>query len=327
MIRVSSYSASAFAESLRANGGKVTAASNFHAADLPRTLGKGRWEQVQIAPGLELSITNQQSSKPTTWSVLVKKPVFSFAKLIEGHCGVSAKGEDHVTEISDGFCASLCSTEGEQVYRMHAQKYVMVAIQTDFEILSQQERFAGLVDQRSLVSLISTPRPLLTHKESSPLIDEMCRRVARTPQDEPLRGLLLESCALTLLAEQVSLLTRSKPEKTCSLSRREREAIHAVRAYLLANPSDSPSLAQLAQLGGTNEFSLKQAFRSEYGETVYGFLRRHRLQLADRMLQDGDRSVAEIAGRLGYACSGRFASAFRRAYGVTPKQRQIAHRA
>jgi len=264
--------------------------------------------------------------RPTTWKVHVEKPVFSFAKLIEGYCEISAQEDDHVTEVSDGLCVALCSTEGEQVYRMPAQNYVMVAIQADFEVLGQQSRFADLVGGTSRLARTTASRPLVTRRKSSPLISELCRQVVKVPEDEPLRALLLESCALTLLAEQLSCLTTSQAEKPLSLSRREREAIRAVKEHLIANPYDSPSLAQLAQLGGTNECSLKQAFRSEYGETVYGFLRRHRLQLADKMLQEGDRSVAEIAGLLGYACSGRFASAFRRLYGVTPKQRQIAHR-
>lgn len=76
---------------------------------------------------------------------------------------------------------------------------------------------------------------------------------------------------------------------------------------------------------GTNELKLKQGFRALFGTTVFGYLRRHRMERARQLLLHREVSVTEAAGLVGYACPSRFAAAFRRQFGTRPSALRRGH--
>ena len=131
------------------------------------------------------------------------------------------------------------------------------------------------------------------------------------------RTLFLESCALGLLAAQFDATRRadSKPEE--GRIRDMREKILAAREHLDANFVDPPTIAALARIVGTNEFSLKRGFKEAFGLTIFGYVRQRRMELAVTELHAG-RSVEGTARAAGYECPRCFADAFRRHFGVLP---------
>ncbi|WP_289500410.1 helix-turn-helix transcriptional regulator [Gloeocapsopsis sp. IPPAS B-1203] len=54
--------------------------------------------------------------------------------------------------------------------------------------------------------------------------------------------------------------------------------------------------------------------------TVVGYLTQQRLEQAERLLRQGDCTVAEVATLVGYGHLGHFATAFKRRFGMTPSQ-------
>lgn len=87
-----------------------------------------------------------------------------------------------------------------------------------------------------------------------------------------------------------------------------------------------PSLAELAARVGLSETTLKRAFPRVFGTTVFGYLRRRRMEEARRLLDRGEATVLEAALRVGYSNPSNFAAAFRREFGLNPKSHQLAHR-
>ncbi|SDQ65972.1 AraC family transcriptional regulator [Quadrisphaera sp. DSM 44207] len=83
-------------------------------------------------------------------------------------------------------------------------------------------------------------------------------------------------------------------------------------------------LSEIAAAAGTSVRALQYGFRQHLGTTPLGYLRRVRLELAREDLQRADPTrgdtVAAIAARWGFANPGRFATAYRAAYGVLPGQ-------
>jgi len=80
--------------------------------------------------------------------------------------------------------------------------------------------------------------------------------------------------------------------------------------------------AEVAAAAGVSIRALQYAFRSHYGITPTGYLRRVRLERAHRQLQTADpatgMTVAEAARRWGWANQAKFAAAYRAQYGVPP---------
>jgi len=95
-------------------------------------------------------------------------------------------------------------------------------------------------------------------------------------------------------------------------------------AYIDANAHLPLQLSEIAAAAGTSARALQYGFRQHLGTTPLGHLRRVRLELARGELQRADPTrgdtVAAIATRWGFANPGRFATAYRAAYGVLPGQ-------
>jgi len=147
------------------------------------------------------------------------------------------------------------------------------------------------------------------------LLDELTNCDARGMA----RQLYLEAKGIELLAAWVDHLDEDRAAGS-SLSAHDIERLERARRILLARLTAPPRLPELARLAGLNEAKLKHGFRTHFGETVYGMLRRQRLDEARRLLRLGRYNVTEVALRVGYANPSKFAAAFRAQFGLSPAQ-------
>jgi AraC-like DNA-binding protein len=140
------------------------------------------------------------------------------------------------------------------------------------------------------------------------------------PPDLPplLRGLYLESRAIELVAEALHGLLGIAPP--VSLRPRERRRIAEVRDLLDSGAADGMSLEEIARHTGTNASTLQQQFRAAFGMTVFDYERRRQLLRARQALEQEGRSVGEAADIAGYTSAANFATAFKRHFGITPRQ-------
>jgi AraC-like DNA-binding protein len=83
-------------------------------------------------------------------------------------------------------------------------------------------------------------------------------------------------------------------------------------------PDESWTVASLAAEVGLSRSSLAARFAALVGEPPVAYLARWRLSLAARALEAENRSLAQIARRVGYASEVAFSRAFRRHFGVAP---------
>ena len=96
------------------------------------------------------------------------------------------------------------------------------------------------------------------------------------------------------------------------------DKVHEAREIMTTQYQNPPSLHQLATMVGTNECTLKSAFKQEFGETVFQCLFDHRMSLAVNYLKETSWPIAEIGLLLGYEYQSHFCTAFRRKYGMSP---------
>jgi DNA-binding response OmpR family regulator len=84
--------------------------------------------------------------------------------------------------------------------------------------------------------------------------------------------------------------------------------------------SDPPGLVQLARELGTNERKLTDIFRQRVGLTVFDYFSELRLETARHLLEQSAMRVQMIAGHVGYRNAGDFTRAYRRRYGMSPRE-------
>lgn len=99
-------------------------------------------------------------------------------------------------------------------------------------------------------------------------------------------------------------------------------AVRRAVAHIEAHAHLPLQLSEIAAAAGTSARALQYGFRRHLDTTPLAYLRRHRLELARRDLHGADPArgdtVAAVATRWGFTNPGRFAAAYRAAYGVLP---------
>lgn len=161
--------------------------------------------------------------------------------------------------------------------------------------------------------------PMHVRKPLSPELRIVAHQILNCPLQGLSRRLFMESKALEILALQLESLSSSSAPGAAIRSKMERDRLEEARRILDREFAEPPSLLTLARRVGLNDFKLKSGFRDLYQTTVFGYVRMLRMERARAMLEAGDRSVSEVALAIGYSCFGHFAKAFRKHFGVTPR--------
>ena len=121
---------------------------------------------------------------------------------------------------------------------------------------------------------------------------------------------------LCLLSEALSSKKQSMHQSTAQ----ERAAVKEAREILANNISCPPGISALARKVGINATRLKQAFKQETGQTIFGYLRLIRLGTAISLMADPRATIASVSQEVGYRSPSKFSAAFRQQYGLNPGQ-------
>ena len=140
------------------------------------------------------------------------------------------------------------------------------------------------------------------------------------PYARPLTNLYLESRAIELLTEALLAATGQTAVETAALRPRDELRMRELRAFLDSDAALDWSLDAIASHAGSNPSTLQRNFRIAFGTTIFEYLRDRNLQRARTALEQGGVSVAEAAALAGYTSAANFATAYRRRFGITPKQ-------
>jgi AraC-like DNA-binding protein len=196
-----------------------------------------------------------------------------------------------------------------------------------FDIHMEFEFFATLINSRYDQLPPGLARILLTNEigeyldlaQTTPAMQAIVNQILTCHFEGAVRRFYLEAKVLELIALRLQQFELSVPKAPAPyLSPAQIKQLHQARWLLLSQFDHPPSILDLAQQVGINHNKLKRGFRDLFGTTVFGCLHSHRMQIALQLLQEGSLTVAAVASAIGYANAAKFASAFKRTYGITP---------
>ena len=107
--------------------------------------------------------------------------------------------------------------------------------------------------------------------------------------------------------------------KNISMSRTERTAIMEAKQIIDGQLAFAPSCEELSRMVHLSMSKLTRGFSSFYGMPIHQYIIEQRLAQAAQLLLEGDWNVSEIAAIVGYGKPSNFAAAFKKKYGVAPK--------
>jgi AraC family transcriptional activator of pyochelin receptor len=103
------------------------------------------------------------------------------------------------------------------------------------------------------------------------------------------------------------------------LSPRDKDCINEVRLLLERNMQNNTSMTELCRRFGINRNKLNYGFKLLFGTSPASYFSTTRLDFAKRRLRNSDRPIAVIAEEIGYRQQSTFSSAFKRHFGVSPR--------
>lgn len=139
------------------------------------------------------------------------------------------------------------------------------------------------------------------------------------PYKGGLKLLYLQSKCVELLVLQAEAYDQHLKNNTKSAlkSSYDRDRIHFVRDYLIANAVAPPSLSELAKLSGLNEFKLKKGFREVFNDSIINYVNEYKLLQAKEQLLS-NVPIKHVAEELGYSSIQYFSKMFKKKFGVSP---------
>lgn len=280
-----------------------------------------------LRTGLSLSISHPKAGVPLTSSFEVDEaPIqFGFTCFGKNRCtysGGSFRNYTHEMQSGSNGIFYLPKTRGV-LEKPDKDPACVIGILATPEFL--RSYFSDSMDQLPLEFQKNVDEtrmnPMAWFGKSTPTKRHLLSQILNCPYTGGIRRLFLESRVMELLALQINDYAESKKirQKQATLRPDDVERIRSAKDILVKDLDAPPSLTELAACAGLNEKKLKIGFRQVFGTSVFGFFREHRLQKAHELLRQGNLNVTETAYAIGYQSLSHFSRAFKKRFGILPK--------
>lgn len=111
-------------------------------------------------------------------------------------------------------------------------------------------------------------------------------------------------------------------EKMRRISRNDTNSRHisTCKEYIYSHIKERITIEDLADELGVSASYLSRLFKKETGDSVSGYIRRQKIEMAKNLLRYSEYSIIEIANRLSFSSQSHFIQQFREYTGMTPKK-------
>ena len=96
--------------------------------------------------------------------------------------------------------------------------------------------------------------------------------------------------------------------------------IKKAKEILIKDLNNPPTLESLSKAIGLNIKKLKIGFKDLYGMPAFTYLLNYKMEHARKLLHLNNQNINEVASIVGYSSATHFIAAFKRKFGITPKQ-------
>lgn len=102
------------------------------------------------------------------------------------------------------------------------------------------------------------------------------------------------------------------------------EKIKAVHEKITGDLENRYTIDELSAMYDMPATTMKKCFREVYGDSIYSYQKRYRINVAASMLiQDESMEIQKVAAAVGYENPGKFSTAFRSIMGVPPAEYRV----
>ncbi|PIG91089.1 AraC family transcriptional regulator [Gloeocapsopsis sp. IPPAS B-1203] len=288
--------------------------------EVPKQIGQGYCRMLELLPGMWLDLWEREFNQDLIVKTPVHEHLIQISILLSGfvYCDGVHPDLGGMRSYFSGSGISPAYTE-----RCRGQeRSLIINVEVEPELLNS---FFCNNKQQSCDSWKQLFRGDDWKVAFYPTVTPAMRAIAQQLWNSPYRGearrLYLHSKVLELLAMHLNLIGEDQHHLTdWQLKPSTIDCIYYARDILLTNLEHPPSVIELAQQVGVSDRTLQRGFRELFGKTVFGYLTDQRMALAEQWLRHGNITITEVAMITGYSNPGHFTAAFKRKFGITPRE-------
>jgi len=124
-----------------------------------------------------------------------------------------------------------------------------------------------------------------------------------------------ETGKMFMMSKAVELLANT----FLGMGDRSESIVLDVASQIRENLSSEHNLEGIAKMAGMSHTKLNLLFKKKFGLTVFEFIRREKITIAENLLKNSNMTVTEIAHNTGFCSSSHFCNSFRKERGISPK--------
>ena len=294
----------------------------------PDQLGQGYWREIRLREGMELAIAHCQLHNSITIQLPEREHPIEYAFHLSG----GYKNQRNSSRAGQYFLYGSGLAPAE-LTEWSDPEQIEVSVHIDPALFTAWLSQTSSSIPQELQHLVK-PSPQIYYVGSGTTTGVMqtaLQQILQCPFQGITKRMYLESKVWELMALLVEQeLKRHETTKstysTHSLKPDDVERIHQAKDVLLQSLDNPPSLIELARQVGLNDCTLKRGFRQVFGTTTFGYLHNYRLEQARQLLEERQLNISEIAQAIGFANRSYFAAAFRKKFGVTPREYLSSYR-
>ncbi|NJP18610.1 MAG: helix-turn-helix transcriptional regulator [Hydrococcus sp. CRU_1_1] len=282
---------------------------------------------LELRNGLYIEIHEYELTDDLVWQRNINNDYkFGLSFFLSGKVRIHRHGLTDEIEELVGRYYSECNydvkeTEWWQAGEKYSRIYIGFEPQQFFQGFSEELIQQIPVEIRQGIA-IDTPQPYYHIGKTMRKMRQALYEILHCPYEGLMKQMYLEGRAIDLIALHLQQFQDKKFYQKNFFTRglSEIERIHQAKEILLSHLENPPSLVELARQVGLNDFKLKRGFRQVFGTSAFKYLYDYRLEQAQQLLATGEMKVEEVASRVGFVSRSYFAIAFRKKFGVNPKQ-------
>lgn len=290
---------------------------------LPDYLGEGTIRMVDMVAPFKLFIHRYKTKEefvfkrvaPPVW---IDNITLIFYNSVFPESIVSNPAREQFTLLRNNSGIEISSNDLNSTVRFPA------GVDIDFTVVGIDRTMLlesiGLEKTNHLLEVMNSKhRTFLFYEDMTLDVEKVLRQIAEISDQNELANFLYKIKIEELLYLVLDKMLKRADERPGIINKNDIDKLYTVRTAVLADLSVPPQLRELAKTASMSETKLKQLFKQVFGDTIYSYYQKARMEEAAFLLKQA-HSVSEVGYQMGFRSLSHFTKVFQQHYGVTPKK-------
>lgn len=289
--------------------------------DIPKDMGIGRISQVVTKQGTVLSDWHMNYYSDTNVQGINSEEYIQMLFCLNEGCSWSIANEQKSISLQKGETC-IYRGHGKIEYLCYSGKKDFVFKNIKIPIKYFQSIMRGYFEKIEIEVYEEKILCGISKVDISPYMEHIFAELKDFSQYRGGLGyLFLESKTFELLSVYLSEVLELSILQAdhINISKNDRDAIIEAKRIIDSRLAFAPSCEELAKKVSISTSKLTKGFSSMFGTSVHAYIIDQRLEKAASLLLGSDLNVSQIAALVGYSKPSNFAAAFKKKYGVIPK--------